>query len=508
MAGRQPEPTAAAAASADDDNIRQPFDLHTIIGFNPTVPPLNLTDTAAAGARRVCVAIAAAHIVTIHTGAVEPSPTGRDTTATVQHLVGGHSFVVHTLAADATGRFVLTAGRQACVIWDRQCLVDNAPAAIRQLYRPYGDTGRIEHAAISPDGKYVLLSGAADAEDHPATAAAAAVLQFWLWSAGRQRPECEHTLAALRHGPVQAVAFNPFNMVRGAEFAVTLHRSVLFGQWTAEAPHAMLVRRPRNSRLLTVSGFRATVFCELPRSAFTISTEGTCTVWSCEIGSTVYTAAKTMRVDTVPLVGLHYVDEMVVVLAAGGRMRFYDCEMRIVYDGDDDDAESRGACAQTVSFDLDRRRYRLVDPQHSSESRLDDEWRLPDGGRHSRFKSCADDPTVEVLLVDGLPKCTTIDQRPFIVRNCLQLDGHGRLRHCDLVRRQTVELPLAVASGAHIAAFDVHPHRSLLCAGCTDGRLFLYDVGRSELVLERTVPLGDDGAAVRLVRFVADGNEV
>lgn len=296
--------------------------------------------------------------------------------------------------------------------------------------------------------------------------------------------------------PHQAIAFNPFNMVRGAEFAVTLQQAVLFGHWTVEQPDTMSAVRPRKSRLLNVADFRATAFCEQSRSAISISTEGTCTVWSREIGSTVYTAEKTMRVDTVPLVSIHYVDEMVAVLAADGRMRFFDSEMRIVYDCKD--SENR-VNAQTVAFNLERRRYRLVDRQLSADAAA------LLGTRNSRYKSFSADPTVEVLYTEWLPRCTTTDKQPFVVRNSLQVDRQGRLQHCDLVHQQSVELPLLVASVAHITALDVHPRRAMLCAGCTDGRLFLYDFGRGELVLERTVPAG---GGVRFVRFIADGNEV
>lgn len=186
---------ATRQCSDDTATVRKPFDLDSIIGFNPTVPVLNLTDTKAAGERRVCVAVAAAHIVSIHTGSIESSSSIRDPTATVQHLVGGHSFVVHSLCSDATGRFILSAGAMACVIWDRQYIIDGAPAAIRELQRPYGADGRIDHAALSPDGKYILLSGG-DEEN------GASALQFWMWTSGRQRPECEHVLPTHKHGPV------------------------------------------------------------------------------------------------------------------------------------------------------------------------------------------------------------------------------------------------------------------------------------------------------------------
>lgn len=188
--------TSNQLSNDEASTIRKPFDLDSIIGFNPSVPVLNLTVAKDCGERRVCVAVAAAHIISIHTGSIESSSSIRDPTATVQHLVGGHSFIVHTLCSDVTGRFILSAGAKACVIWDRQYLIDGSPAAIRELFRPYGANGRIEHAALSPDGKYILLSGVEEESG-------ASKLQFWLWTSGRQRPECESVLPTHKHGPVR-----------------------------------------------------------------------------------------------------------------------------------------------------------------------------------------------------------------------------------------------------------------------------------------------------------------
>lgn len=185
-----------------DPNSNRPFDVHTILGYNSDVPLLNLTvrdNTLPSDVQQLsCIGLATAHILSLHTFDVQ----NVQKTHTVQHLVGGHGEVIHTLACDSSGRFILTASADALCVWDRKLLINDCPTAIRHLRAPFGPEGSVMLATISDDGKYIIAVGHTDHTD-------ALQLQFWLWSAGGDRPHCVHEMPVAKYGPVSSLVFNP-----------------------------------------------------------------------------------------------------------------------------------------------------------------------------------------------------------------------------------------------------------------------------------------------------------
>lgn len=464
---------SAFSAEAPHSFVRKPFDLNWVYGYNPVVPILNLTNSAFT----VTVAVASAHIVSIYSCPLTASEDSPSTgpiyvpslvASRVQHLLGGHEEEIHTLDADESGRFLLSAAVDAAVIWDRQLLINESPAAIRHLDATFGSGGRIDGARISPDGRYVLLTGYASAKNPSQQ-----LLQFWVWSAGRDEPDAQSELPNDQYGPVLAMCFNPFMPPAQAEFAITMSKNVLFGFWTPDANQFHLAPAKRSNKK---TSFTMTMFCEKSHRPVTVSELGNVTIWSRPFGNqNTYAVDKTLHIGRQPLRWTGYVDEMVVVMEANGRLRFFDENLRIIFKND----EEHLVDIRNVSFDLVGRRYRLANPFEFDETSRQNQTTVVGPSQ--------DEPPPEVLHFASMPKCTTVEANPFIVRNSIAVDADGRLLRCDLVQRRTDELCVA-PSKALITTMDVSEPMGLISGGCSDGLVFLYSYVERQLVRKQYIP--------------------
>lgn len=465
--------------------IQTPFSLDWVIGFNSSVPILNLTTSA-----RFCtVAAATAHIVSIYSSTIssKTNTISGSATTTVQHLIGGHETAVHSLDSNSAGRFLLTASNDACVVWDRQNVQHGAPIALRQIKEPFGAGGNIDKAIISQDAKYILMAGFRS--HNPAEQ-----IQFWIWSAGRDVADAQMVVPNETLGPVLAMTFNPYDVV-STEFALTMKQNVLFGHWSADKSPSLSVFTPKV--MMSKPGFTMTTFCETSRQAVTVSDYGTCTLWSRPFGSMHYAVVKAMRIGRTPLKWTHYIDEMVVVLDAHGRLRFFDENLRIIFAGE----EGYRVENQNVCFDLVGRRYRLADPLEFDSNSVRNQTLVSTTGD--------DEPEPELLYHALVPKCTTVDANPFIVRNCVAVDQRGRVLRCDLVQRTADQLCVDESSPAHITTFDVHLQRNLVCAGRSDGQVFTYDFVQRERVFQRHLPTMDGSCrAITFLMFTKLGTQL
>lgn len=299
-------------------------------------------------------------------------------------------------------------------------------------------------------------------------------LQLWNWSSGQKQADA---VADIPKDLVLAIAFNPNDLLT-TEFAITTKQTVLFGSWCDRKSPALITFTPPLQT--TNLDFVMTTYCERSRCPITISQHGTCTLWSRSFGDGQYAALKTVCIGRTPLKWSGYVDEMLVVLDVHGRMRFFDENMHIIYVGEE------GNCMQLqhVCFDLMGRQHGMVDPQ----LQFDSSNRVRKRNR----------PTTNLAAV------------PFVVRNCVALDGQGHLMRCDLVQQTTDQLPCVESAAAHITAFDVHQQRNLLCAGCSDGQLFTYDYAQRERVAARHFPAMDGGAsrAITFLMFAKSGTQL
>lgn len=332
-----------------------------------------------------------------------------------------------------------------------------SPSAIRLFETPFGPKGKISTVSISADAKYLIIAGSLKQHEH---------LQFWIWSAGRIDPDDTCVLPSVEYGKIRAITFNPFS--DEVQFAVTLARNVLFGTWFQETKSFAIV----TPKLMGKKFFNMTTFTP-STVAVSVTEGGQGTIWLPDGASTDYKQVKSVRVANAALKQIDYVDDKLVLLDENGRLRFFDQQLRIVYMVDKD----QNINVKFFMFNRCPRACRVL--------------------RYDEFEltSANDEPIEsELFFAENLSRCMSVEQTPFVIRNCVAISKAGQMMRYDLVNKCSEELFIA-PSPSVITTFDVDAKSNMICGGCLDGRIFLYDFLEKNLF--KSVYLKDENDEIR-----------
>lgn len=96
---------ATSQTSDTDCNIQKPFELEWLVGFNSSIKMLNLTSDPS----EIVIAVSSGHVLSIY----------YEKNRTVEHLFGGHVMAIHQMDCDDSGRFLVSASLDCCVVWQR-----------------------------------------------------------------------------------------------------------------------------------------------------------------------------------------------------------------------------------------------------------------------------------------------------------------------------------------------------------------------------------------------------
>lgn len=414
----------ASSPHSSETDCRQPkpFQLEWLVGFNFNVNALNLTVDPSA----IVVAVSSGHVLSVY----------YEHSRTVHHLIGGHVSAIHYLHCDASGRFLVSVSRDCCVIWKRP--ETGQPVAIRMIESPFGPEESIDMVSLSADAKYLILTGNISKQQ--------TTLQFWIWSAGRGEPDATCDLPCNEFGRIRSIAFDPFSS--STRFSITLGRNILFGTWCENAKSVRLV----TPKVVGKKTFNMTTFTP-STVAVSITERGQGVIWSDQTANGEFAQVKAVKVSAAALKQIDFVDGKLVLLDERGRLRFFDQQLKIVYLVDNEQIIQ----AKYFLFNLCPRHCRVF--------------------RHNEFELNPNDKEIiesEMLFEENLSQCMTVEHSSFVIRNCVVATTAGQLMRCDLVNKSSEELFIA-QSPSVINSFDVSPMKHLICGGCSDGRIFLYD---------------------------------
>lgn len=405
------------------DQIQTPFILDSIIGYNPKVPIINLTTQQT----EPKIALATGHIVTIYN--IRPS--------TFEHLIS-HENEIISVICDSSARFIVTADSAACTVWDLQ---HSPPYAIRQFGIDNVQETFVQ-IAFSHDAKYLILCSSNK-------------LQIWVWSANRNTPDAEIDLPTNEFGQLKSI---DFNVNATNQFVVTMNIGLFFCEFSARSLETYKLSLPGID-------FLKSIFVSDTENGLTINSQGFCTIWYAkmhleEMSSEHFKIIKTVPLSKNPLVTINCIDNIIVVTDDNGNMHFFDKDLKVMYWSQTSDA----ICS--ISFNLMARQYCLEDAHN-----FDANEHTGDG--------------VQCFFKENLPTDATLQRQTFMIRDFVTITKSGKVNVCDFVRDKTECCLFAVPS--RITAFFVHPNKPLICGGCENGRLFIYDYFERTTILEQNV---------------------
>lgn len=437
---------ASSESSETDCRLPKPFQLEWLVGFNSNVNILNLSVEPFT----TLVAVSSGHVLSVY----------NENSRSVNHLIGGHVSDIHQLDCDASGRFLVSTSKDCCVVWKKPDGT-GLPIAIRIIERPFGPNESIDVVSISSDAKYLIITGNIGKQTN---------LQFWIWSAGREDPDATYELPCQSFGRIRSIVFNPF--VSSTRFAITMSKNVLFGTW-CELTKSIKCVIPK---VVGKKTFNMTTFTP-SLVAVSVTENGQATIWSEDSGE--YIQVKSVNVSGVALKQIDFVDGKLILLDNNGRIRFFDQHLKIVYLID----EEQSFYVKNFMFNLAPRSCRVF--------------------KHDEFELSSPETELiesEMLFDENLSRCMSVEQSPFLIRNCLVVTKEGQLKRWDFVNKCNEEIFIA-QSPSVINSFDVNPKKNLLCGGCSDGRIFLYDY--MERSTQKSVYLLENEGEVRKpVNFV------
>lgn len=424
-----------------DSNVsKSVFTIKSIIGRNPNVPILNLTTDS----QKTTYGYAAGHLAAIYNGHTK-------TTEYYQY----HTNEIFQLLCNQDGRFFVTVDTDCCAIWDRHHQIDAAASTpIRSLRLSLKSSEKlypIVYAAISQDAKYLIIASTNQ-------------LDFWIWSTFRERPHATYEFPTAPRR-LNSIRFNPSQT---DTFACTLEKSMIFGQWKNGQLDVHEVSADDGNPVLLDSCFMDN---STDSSTCYSVTQKCGIVWSNKTEAKKKFSIKNMYFYKIlpihsKILTISSADRILMITMEDGWIRFYGPEFQILYWTDSLSTEM----LVSSSFDLCTRKYRFIDLLHHDEQHFTCTGHVGTDGIETYFK--------ETVLTDAT-------HRPFMIRKFLATTKTGKIIEYDLVRNQL--RPHQFAASSEVNTFDLHPKLTVVCAGCEDGRIFLYDYAACKLIVERNI---------------------
>lgn len=442
------------------------FTLKGIIGHNPKVPVLNLTVEQ----QEIIIALAAANVVTIYNMKTNEN----------HHLLS-HSLEIESIHCDRSGRFLLTTDSSCCIVWDRKIF---PPYEIRLLTmsqaNPQNEIIPIVCTAFSDDAKYIVL-------------ATENILELWTWCTFNTEPDGQYTLPTLDFGKLKSIHGRPN---QSDCFVVTMQNGLVFIQFREGKLQSYTPKLINGAKSMHDS-----CFVEGCLRGITVTDQGNAVVWGVpESESPAFNMCiedivllKMVSLSKYPLTSISNIDGVILTADDSGEVRFYSPELRILF---------WTKCLQSdfvlsVSFNLNPRKYRFKDSTEPEINQNDE---------------------IDIFNLENVSRDSTFERNPFIIRKFIASTRTGKIVICDIVR-STAEQVLFTAS-SEIETFDVHPSKSIVCGGATDGRLFLYDFDKHITVtdqnvstfISKTLPSWSDerhnNCAIKTIRYSYSGEHL
>nr|XP_034188780.1 cilia- and flagella-associated protein 251-like isoform X1 [Osmia lignaria] len=462
-----------------------PFKLLWSFGINSEVPIINLTTE-----NRTIIAYACSHAVIIY------NYESKD----VVNLQG-HQNEVKTISISTNGKWLLSGDfdkDSVIVIWDTETGVP-----ICTLFHPHGEH-EMTAARISPNAKYVVTIGNEINQK----------VHFWLWTYGKDEPDGIMELIEISGDRVKDIAFNED---LPEEFVLTADANVVFCKWENNELARYYPQIFGNA--LRYGYFNYSCFISKSHRVVTSSTNGYILLWSI-VSGTERSHVKSVRLHKCSITALIHHDGLIVIGTAGGRICFYDIELKILYACQNSYLD----CIQSISFEL---RTSLLAPvpvvseselefnekdsveyegefEGYSESKLEDSLCDEKIGYLKKIESLILEEVESSATVNLEPMLrnhnrdkenftksigpidTTLEGSPFYTDNFIVSSLNGSIALIDIPSLKCKFI--FQDTGGLITSLDAHPRSDFIVTGNAHGLLCLYDYKKRKVILRRKTP--------------------
>ncbi|XP_068629729.1 cilia- and flagella-associated protein 251-like [Battus philenor] len=425
-----------------------PFNVRWIHGYNAKVGVINLNDegsTIAFYATGNCAVL-------------------YNWTTNEMRILQGHRHVVTCLAADGSGRWLVTADsgpENVLIVWDTY---DFFP--LKTLFSPRGGTG-IAKVTLSADAKYLLTLGYRDR----------AVIYWWIWSFGNDEPHA-HLQLEIPRGGIIDMAFNP---MKTEQFLLMTKQDI----WIGNSEKIFVMERgvlketdDYQLKIRTVERKHNAEFGRL--TCFTFVKETSQILVGTNRGYVLvygYTAeyhenvevggigdmkfVKGLKIQQCRIEVIKNTDGVIVTGNTVGEIHFYDPQMKLLY-------WVHGFTVDKVtglSFNVSPRSYQILDPKCNKPCLC---W--------ERVVLSVDPETGakrQKLMKSKLPTDATVGHKPFVVRDFIVCTKNQGVGFVDFVTENNHTILNSKPAAA--LGLTVHPEKPYVCVGYEDGIVDLYN---------------------------------
>ncbi|XP_045514979.1 cilia- and flagella-associated protein 251-like [Pieris brassicae] len=421
------------------------FNIRWIYGYNPRAGVINLKDSDKSE-----IFYAAGNCGVLY-----------DWESDQMRILQGHRHVVLFLATDAQGKWLVTGDsgpENIIIIWDTTDLFPQ-----KTLFSPHGSR-KIAKICLSADAKYLMTLAYADI----------AVLHWWIWSFGYDVPHATLEVDISCDG-VLDMSFNPNDSL---QFLLLTKQDIWIG--TAKKifitergivketdDYELMIRMPTRKAAPEVG--RLTCFTFAKAQIVVGTSRGAVVLYSATVGNQdnvnmnyeELRFIKILKIEQIKINVIQSVDGVIVTGSDIGELHFYDEQLKLLYWIHGFQVDS----VRGISFDMIRRSFKILDPKCNKECPCYEEV------------NAGVDPETKMLrqklIKKAIPSDATTANKPFLVRDfilCTYNEG------VSFVNFTTESLHTVLDNRIMRAlTLTVHPEKSLLCVGYSEGLIELHN---------------------------------
>ncbi|XP_045445689.1 cilia- and flagella-associated protein 251-like [Melitaea cinxia] len=385
-------------------------------------------------------------------------------------ILQGHKHVVTALSSDSAGKWLVTADsgpENVIIIWDSS---DYFPQ--KTIFNPHRNV-KLAKLSMSADAKYLLTLGYHEKAN----------ISWWIWSFGLDVPHASLEIDIPRGGVVD-MQFNPH---RSEQFLLMTKHNIWIGV-SAKVfvnergvlketdDHELKIRpvehksNPENGRFSCFTFVKETSQILVATSRGSVLVFGYTIEYKENTDDTNYEHLKFIKVLKVQERRIHVIKNVDGVIVTGnsiGEIHFYDCQMKLLYWVHGFTVDS----VKGLSFNISPRSYEIFDP------------------KCKKLCPCWEKVVTEVdsepgqprqkFLKKEIPSDATTAGKPFLIRDFILCTNNQGVGFVDFVTEKLVTIIDNKIS--HALSITVHPEKSYICIGYTDGIIELFNYVQHKL---------------------------
>ncbi|KAJ0180263.1 hypothetical protein K1T71_003667 [Dendrolimus kikuchii] len=432
---------------ADYHHKPSPFNIHWINGYNHKVGVINLNNNGSTN-----VFYAASNCGVLYNWSTHE-----------MKILQGHRHMLTSIAADATGKWLVTADsgpENTLIIWDSN---DYFPQ--KTVFSPHGAV-RIAKVAISADAKYLLTLG------YPEKAK----IYWWIWSLGLDEAHATLEIDIARDAIID-MGFNPYNseqfllLTKQDIWIGTSGKIFIFERGIIKETnnYQLNIRKPDKKIHPDYGSLTCYTFVKATSQILVATSRGAVLVY----GYTMEHQAnletnnvnnlkfiKVLKVEKHKINVIKSIDGVIVTGNSVGEIHFYEDQMKLLYWVHGFTVDS----VKGLSFNISPRSYKILDPKCNKMCLCWEEVQVGIDSETGLLR--------QKLIKKKLPSDATAAGKPFVVRDFIICSHNQGIGFVDFVTEKLVTILDYKISPA--VTLTVHPEKPFICIGYVDGIVELH----------------------------------